>query len=526
MGRRRLGAGGRRWAAWPTLAVAGVVLFALYLRLSQTVPINSDGATNALQAWDMLHGNILLRGWSASDVSFYTTDLPQYILVEALRGLGGDVVHVAAAVTYTLIVLISVLLARGSATGSEAAVRMLITAGILLAPQPPQISNGAYVLLLSPDHVGTMVPVLAAWLVLDRARGRWWPPLIAGLLLAWAVVGDTLSLLTGVAPLLLVGAARAYRKVLVKRLPVASAWWDLSLAAAAAGAAAIAWLTLALIRANSGIVVWAPTTSMVNAGSLPSRFWFTVKGVLVLFGCDNYGKHPGLITLLGAVHLAGFCVAAWATARAIRRFWRDSDLAAQLLAVGVVINLVAYLAAVSLLGARELAAVLPFSAVLAGRLLGGPVMRTRLVPLMGLLMLGYVLALGYGVTRPAAPADNQQLTSWLAARHFRYGLAGYWEASDTTLASGNRVQVRPVSVINGKIAPYQWLSKPWEIETSWYNPRLHDATFLVVGPGPHGDAGFAPRYAVGATFGPPAHTYHVGLYKVLVWHQNLLARLV
>jgi hypothetical protein len=58
-----------------------VVLFVCYLRLSRTQPVVSDGASNALQAWDMLHGNWLLRGWTVSDVSFYTTELPEYVAV-------------------------------------------------------------------------------------------------------------------------------------------------------------------------------------------------------------------------------------------------------------------------------------------------------------------------------------------------------------------------------------------------------------------------------------------------------------
>ena len=36
---------------------------ACYLRQSRTVPVDSDGASQALQAWDLLHGNPLLHGW-------------------------------------------------------------------------------------------------------------------------------------------------------------------------------------------------------------------------------------------------------------------------------------------------------------------------------------------------------------------------------------------------------------------------------------------------------------------------------
>ncbi len=104
---------------WPVgLAGAVVLLFWAYLLVSRTQPVSSDGASQALQAWDMLHGNTLLRGWTLTDVSFYTTELPEYMLVEAVRGLHADVLHVSAAISYALLVLTGGLLARGRATGS------------------------------------------------------------------------------------------------------------------------------------------------------------------------------------------------------------------------------------------------------------------------------------------------------------------------------------------------------------------------------------------------------------------------
>jgi hypothetical protein len=54
----------------------------------------------------MLHGNVLLRGWAVSDVSFCITELPEYLVLDMVRGPGPDVVHVASAFTYTLLVLL------------------------------------------------------------------------------------------------------------------------------------------------------------------------------------------------------------------------------------------------------------------------------------------------------------------------------------------------------------------------------------------------------------------------------------
>jgi hypothetical protein len=71
----------RRWLSAGLWVLGAVLAFACYMRLAETRAVNSDGAAQALQAWDMWHGNLLLHGWSLSDVSFYTTELPEYVLV-------------------------------------------------------------------------------------------------------------------------------------------------------------------------------------------------------------------------------------------------------------------------------------------------------------------------------------------------------------------------------------------------------------------------------------------------------------
>ena len=359
----------RRLAWWCGFVLGAVVLFAAYLRVSRTQPVNSDGASNALQAWDMLHGNLLLHGWWLSDVSFYTTELPQYMLVEAVRGLGADVVHVAAAMTYTLLVLLSALLARGPATGREAALRMALAAGIVLAPQ---LGTGAFVLLLSPDHLGTSVLVLATWLVLDRAGRRWWVPVMVGALLAWGLVGDPLVLYIGVVPLVLVCGVRAYTELVVRRRQAAQVSFELALAAAAGASVLVAMIAAALIRAYGGYFAWPARADLVTITQVPHNVWLTLDGITVLYGASFFGLHPGLVTALVVVHLAGVALAGWAVWLGLRRFLRETSLVTAALTAAVVINLVAFVVStkvVDLKSAREMVAVLPFGAVLAGRLL-------------------------------------------------------------------------------------------------------------------------------------------------------------
>jgi hypothetical protein len=107
----------------PLVMAVGVgvvcLLYVAYLEQARSLGSDADGASNVLQAWDMLHGNPLLRGWWLSDVSFYTTELPEYMLVELVHGLHAGDIYLAAAATYTLLILLAALLAKGRATGTE-----------------------------------------------------------------------------------------------------------------------------------------------------------------------------------------------------------------------------------------------------------------------------------------------------------------------------------------------------------------------------------------------------------------------
>jgi len=521
------GSGGLRALRLPSWAVAAVwvlgvlAAFASYLQLARTRAVNSDGAGQALQAWDMLHGNLLLHGWSLGDVSYYTTELPQYMLVELLHGLNGGVVHVAAAMTYTLATLLAALLAKGNSTGRQALVRVLIAAGIMLAPQ---LASGVNILLSSPDHIGTSVPVMVVWLILDHARPRWYVPVIAGVFLGWAEVADMLVLYIGVLPLVLVCAIRVYRAVLVERKPLASQRYDMALAAAALGGAAAAALALRVIHAHGGFYMPAPDAQFVQGGTaLVHNLGITAEGLLLLGGADFLGLRPTASNVFTMLHVVGAFLAAWGTWLAARRFLRDRDLVAQLLVMGVAINLAVYVLSTRanvVTQTREIAPVLPFGAALAGRLLAGRLEAAKLVPLLLVVLLGYLAGLAHEISQPPAAAQDQQLTSWLLARHLHTGLSGYWESNITTLTSGDRIQIRQVKPRGGLLIPSAYESK-----SGWYDPDRNTADFVVLSPGGAGYPGFSPERAVLATFGKPAQTYHVGSYTILVWNRNLLTEL-
>jgi hypothetical protein len=513
----------RATVGWPVRVAAalgwlacGLALFGVFLHMSRSVAVNSDGAANALQAWAMLHGNPLLRGWWLSDVSFYTTELPQYMAIELARGLTPDVVHVAAAMTYTFVVLLAARLAKGGATGTQGLLRACLAAGIMIAPQHSEVT----VLMLSPDHVGSTVPVMLAWLLIDRAGRRWYVPIGACVLMATALVADQVVLLTGIAPIIIVGLAGAYQRLANGQRPRASAAFDLALAAAGVAAAEAGWRALALIRSDGGFYVFPVGTRLVGFAGLGHNLLQTYEGILLLFGADFMGQQAGAGVALAMVHLIGIALAAWGVCAALRRF-AGSDAAVRLLAVGAVISLFAYVLgpnAGEALSSREFAAVLPFGAALAGRMLSARLGQARLVPALAAAAAVYAFGAASVASLPPVPAQNQPLADWLAGHGLRYGLGGYWMADSITLDSRGYVHVAAIK----SAWPYAW-----EDQASWFNPDLHVANFVVLpsnGIGPPPGPGPSPPTAASviAAFGQPARAYFLASYTVLVWGTNLL----
>jgi hypothetical protein len=544
----------RRLLAVAAAAVGVTLLFVAYLQLSRTYPENSDSANILLMSWDMLHGNVLLHGWYLSDVSFYPTELPQYAMLEGLLGLHVGTAHVAAAMTYTLVVIFAVLLARGPrdraaglAAGRAAWPRMALTGALMIAPQ---LGVGVFVLLLSVGHIGTAVPLMLTWLVIDRAAAKqclpggttppdppartWFVPVIVGLLLTWVLVADPLVLVVGIVPLVAVCAMRVLRAVWSVRPPdrgaaLQASWYEVSLAAAAILAYGLADLVNRLLSASGGFILHPLGYQLAPVHTWPKHAWVTGEGLLALFGAKPQG--PAAEMAFALLHLVGVALVAWAMWRVARRFFSWPDLVSQVLLAAIVLNVLVYvpstLANATDLNAREFAVVLPFAAVLAGRTLAvGP--RDGELGILGwlrgarwrtglafALAAAYLASLGYAAAQPSAPPANAQLATFLAEHHLTDGIAGYWQSSIVTVGSDGAVTVRAVQP---SLRPYLW-----EAKSSWYDPGSQRATFLVT----DSQAGFfnhwEPSAAALAALGPPVRTYHVGPYTVLVWNTNLLA---
>jgi hypothetical protein len=494
----------RRWQAAAAWVAGGLVLFAFLLRISFGERVDSDGANSALQAWDLVHGHLMLHGWVFGDATFYAFELPLNGIAELLLGVGNLAVHVGSALTYLIVAGCAVALAVTGSRGPARPVRCAVVVVVLATPllAVPTV----WVLLEEPDHIGTSVFLLVTFLLIDRVPDRWFTAPLVGLILCAGQLSDATVRYVAVPAVVLVCA---YRVLAGRKLRSG----DAALVVAAAVSVPLESALRAAMAHLGGYVMVPPKAQLASPRLWLQHASVTWLDVRILFGAAGEPGHK--LSLLGAVFGLTCLLAAIIGLARVIWTWRKASRAEQLLVVAIIFNVGTYLASVMPYPnvAREVAAVLPCGAVLAARALvpariAGTPRAFAAVAATGLIAL---LPLASAATRPPLRPALSPLASWLEAHGLRYGIAGYWDGSIVTLQSGNRVQIRTVNVW-GKVE-----AAGWESNELWYNPSKYDATFAV--------ADYYGEYSA-ARFehflGQPTATYRVAGKWVLVYRTNLL----
>ena len=252
-----------------------MALFALYLRISLTVPVTSDGANNALQAWDMLHGHLLLHGWIIGDATYYTFDLPVLAVAEIFTRLCDLTSHVASALTYLIVTVSAVAVAVTDSRGLARVARCGVVVAVLTTMFHVE-SNAPY-LLGAPDHIGTSVFLLVSFLMIDRVPARWYtPPLLLAILCA-GQIGDATVRYVAVPAIVIVCGYRAVAARTVRT-------GDAPNALAAAASVPLASAVRAVMLHFGAYQMVAPKTAISQPWQWPHNAALAWHALCVLFG--------------------------------------------------------------------------------------------------------------------------------------------------------------------------------------------------------------------------------------------------
>jgi hypothetical protein len=518
----------RRWLAGVAWAGGVVALFAFLYRIELAWPISSDGANIALQSWDMLHGHLLLQGWVVSDAAFSTFEVPLGALTEALFGLSAVAAHLVPVLAYLIVAVLAVCLAVCDSRG----VARVVRAGVVVAVLAAVLTrSGVGIPLEQPDHTGTSAFLLVSFLLIDRFPSRRFTAPLVCVILCAGQIGDATVRYTALPAIVVVCLYRllAPGGTTPPNPPDKSIWATRKIRtadAAIAIAAAVSYLLATLIRNLTlhldAYVTLPPRNHLSPPHEWPSHAVVAGQNIRYMFGAiSDAGAKLGVVgTVFGWACLVA---AAFGFVRVIWT-WRRASRAEQLLCAAVVFTVAVYVVSTipNLGNARDIIAVLPCGAVLAARAcVPAEITSPRRAGLaVAAAAAAALLPLSAAATRPYPVTQGGSLATWLVAHHLKYGIAEYWDASDTTFVSGNQVQVRAV-VNNGRSFSAYW----WETRPSWYDAARNDATFAIADIPPSTDAHSTvadwERY-----FGRPARTYRVAGQVILVYNRNLLTQVV
>ena len=500
---------------WTALAwIAGcAALFAFFLRISLSSATNSDGANNALQAWDLLHGNPLLHSWVLTDVSFYTFELPVIAFSELLVGLNNLASHIASALCYGIVAVSAVALAMTDSRGPARLARCGVAIAMLAVPL--LVWANVRITLGPPDHMGTPVFLLLSFLLIDRAPGkRYTAPLLCVILCAGQLSDSTVRFVAVPA----IVAVCAYRVLAARKIRVA----DTAIALAAIASVPLEYLVRAVMRHSGSFLVVAPPTHLAPLRQWPHNATLTSHAVRQLFGAVVTPGDPlGVAgTAFGSVCL----LAALAGLVKVIVTWRSASRAEQFLCMVIIVNIAAYQITTipRIFSAYEMSAVLPCGAVLAARALVPATISGLRRGRIAAAAAGVAALLPLAAAATVAPATGfgntnglaDTLVPWLEAHHLSYGLASYWNSSAITLQTGNKVALRTIFGFRGHDA----LIDAWNAKFAWYDPSRYDATFVVL---QQSDPTLTAAQVTRA-FGQPTAIHRSANWEILIYHKNLL----
>jgi hypothetical protein len=501
----------RLWAALAWIAGC-IALFAFFLRISLSSPPNSDGANNALQAWDILHGHVLLHGWLIGDATYYTFELPVIAFSELLFGLRDLADSVASALAYGIVTVCAVALAMTNSRGPARLARCGVA--IAMLAMPLLVLANVRIMLGAPDHMGTSAFLLVSFLLIARASGkRYTAPLLCVILCAGQLGDDTVRYIA----VPVIALVCAYRVLAARKIRVA----DTVIALAAIASVPLESLVRTVMRHFGAYVMVAPSIRLVPFSQWPHNATLTLHAVRQLFGAVVTPGDP--LGIAGTVFGSICMFAALAGLVRVIVTWRSASRAEQFLCVAIVVNVAAYQITTMprIFSAYEMSAVLPCGAVLAAwtvvpagiaglrraRIAAAAAGAAALLPLAAAASVAP--ATGFGDTTGL----GSTLIPWLEAHHLSYGLASYWNSSAVTVQSGNKVALRNIVIPDRRA-----LIRTWETNLFWFDPSRNDASFVVV---QCGDPTLTVAQVTRA-FGKPVSVYQVANWEILIYQQNLL----
>jgi hypothetical protein len=484
----------------------------IYLYASRIVLHNSDNASILLQAYDFIHTSKILKGWYLPTDNFITIDIPLYAF-GLLLGLKMPVLmKIVPSFLFTGVTLLGIYLELLlGKTGKQKMLSALAFAAIIVFPSYDAVIQ----ILQGPIHVGTILGTLLAFIAYYFYKERPYKIvslLILGILTVLLVIGDPMSDIILVFPILLVEVLFLYKRKFRSR----SEYMII-------GTVLLSTLFALYMLHIGKNYVYTQTISILNfetVATIVKNAQIAIQLILVIFHGDVFQQNAFSLKIIPELVNAAFVVllgiGIWKWLKKIFSLETSRDALTALLVFALLGNIAAFvftdIADAAIL--RYLIPAFVFGGILAFSMLSYIKKPELYVIIIGLFLLNSALFF-YMLyhTLPAVQPETSAI-SFLQEKHLTKGIGEYWSATAITGQSNYAITIRQVKVLHQRIHPALLLAND-----SWFHDdALKDSQFIIY---KTTDKGF---YAASVgSFGKPDHVYKVGIYVILAWNTPLFS---
>ena len=483
-------------------------LSVFFVSVALHLPYNSDHASILLEAKSILDGNIFLKGWTLSTVSYYTTEIPFFMIGILLFGYSEKVIYLVTGISYAFLIIIILRLCSINDEGKFSFRNLIISFCFSLYI----ISLFSNWCLFSPVHIVSFAYCLCSIFILKRLDKKISirELFIYFLIIIINFIGDTFSIYIWGIPIIIIMLVKLIFEN--NKLKYATILFTTILSIV------LSQIILLLIKQNGGFIVPGIEPKFVGYNDISNNLYLFFIGLFDLFSVDFFGQPIfSFNTAINGIQLVGLVILIWAIIWSIKNI-KKLDTVKQVLLAGLFINLLEYLlsdVAIWRGTVRYLLPTLIFGIFLILNFIMHSAWHQQrpLIMLLTSIVIAITLIPQMSLTRSDLPVS--ELSSFLIEKHLINGYGPYWVASITTVHSNETVKIRAVTSSDHKyIRPFIWLA-----ENDWYN---ENATFMIIDSTNVVEKPYNIDWKTAInTFGQPNKYYQIQNYEVLVWDRNI-----
>lgn len=482
-----------------------LILTVFYIILSKHTPMNSDHASIILEAKDIFEGNILLKNWTLSTVSYYTTDIPFYVIAIALYGFSNQLLYIVPGVLYAITVFFALYLSSKSTQKTFSYISSLITFSLIGLPTLFLSEN----VLVGAIHIVAYLYIIVAFICIENFKSteKKFFLFVYYLFLTLALVGDNITIFIAIIPVIIVSLINIYYKMDIAK--------NIFIIIGNMIVLAFSKIALSIIYSIGGFVVPGTEPLKYNGiKSLWNNIYITISGISEIFGIRLI-RHNLIspYSFIDIVKIAGMSFVFYSLYKMLKKY-KKCNFVDQVLLILCVSNLLGYTLTnlqQDISTTRYLIPFILFGSILCGRIFTDLVNNNKFLIIS--LCTIYFFASTYPITMIFQRQTNipeKKLCEFLTDHDLTNGYGSFWCSSIITLLSREDVKIRSIVNINNDLQPFEWLSNK-----NWY---MAYANFIVTDDSNWGNISSS---IIVKTFGYPDYTYNIDKYTVFVWNKNI-----